>query len=111
MSFRYQVLTPSRKVVSSSITRERIQSTGVCCDWARFWAHGKWVGLVAKLAGKVAEVRPGEVTKTELARIERDEGADLAGLGLQLAESKASCQAAEAGNVNAELKCPLFEQS
>jgi hypothetical protein len=36
----------------------------------------------------VAEMRPGAVTETEVARIERDEEAGLADLGLQLAEAK-----------------------
>jgi hypothetical protein len=34
----------------------------------------------------VAELRPGVMTETEVARIERDEQAGLAELGLQLAE-------------------------
>ena len=36
----------------------------------------------------VAELRPGVMTETEVARIERDEQAGLAELGLQLAEAK-----------------------
>ena len=40
-----------------------------------------WVKLVA-------ELRPGVMTETEVARIERDEQAGLAELGLQLAEAK-----------------------
>jgi hypothetical protein len=36
----------------------------------------------------VAELRPGVVTETEVARIERDEQAGLADLGLRLAETK-----------------------
>jgi hypothetical protein len=36
----------------------------------------------------VAELRPGEVTETEVARIERDERAGTADLGLRLAETK-----------------------
>ncbi|MEA2771337.1 MAG: hypothetical protein QOD93_4299 [Acetobacteraceae bacterium] len=36
----------------------------------------------------VAELRPGEVTETEVARIERDEQAGTADLGLRLAETK-----------------------
>jgi hypothetical protein len=49
------------------------------------------VGLVPKLVWRVklvAELRPGVVTETEVARIERDEQAGLADLGLQLAETK-----------------------
>jgi hypothetical protein len=36
----------------------------------------------------VAELRPGEVTETEVARIERDEQAGTADLGLRLAETR-----------------------
>jgi hypothetical protein len=36
----------------------------------------------------VAELRPGVVTETEVARIERDEEAGLADLGLRLADTK-----------------------
>ncbi len=36
----------------------------------------------------VAELRPGVMTETEVARIERDEEAGLADLGLRLAETK-----------------------
>ncbi len=36
----------------------------------------------------VAELRPGVVTETEMGRIERDGQADLADLGLRLAETK-----------------------
>jgi hypothetical protein len=36
----------------------------------------------------VAELRPGEVTETEVARIERDEQAGTADLGLRLTETK-----------------------
>jgi hypothetical protein len=47
--------------------------------------------LVRKLVWRVklvAELRPGEVTETEVARIERDEQAGTAALGLRLAETK-----------------------
>jgi hypothetical protein len=47
--------------------------------------------LVPKLVWRVtlvAELRPGEVTETEVARIERDEQADTADLGLRLTETK-----------------------
>jgi hypothetical protein len=47
--------------------------------------------LVPKLVWRVklvAELRPGEVTETEVARIERDERAGTADLGLRLAETK-----------------------
>src|SRR4051794_31120455 len=59
--------------------------------WARFWAHRGRVGPVPKLMWRlklVAELRPGVVTETEVARIERDEQAGLADLGLRLAETK-----------------------
>ena len=36
----------------------------------------------------VAELRPGEVTETEVARIERDEQAGTADIGLRLSETK-----------------------
>jgi hypothetical protein len=36
----------------------------------------------------VAELRPGVMTETEVARIERDEQAGLADLGLRLTETK-----------------------
>jgi hypothetical protein len=47
--------------------------------------------LVPKLVWRVklvAELRPGEVTETEVARIERDEQAGTADLGLRLTETK-----------------------
>ena len=47
--------------------------------------------MVAKLVWRVklvAELRPGEVTETEVARIERDEQAGMADLGLRLTETK-----------------------
>src|SRR3954453_17879313 len=49
------------------------------------------MGLVPKLVWRgelVAELRPGVMTETEVARIERDEQAGLADLGLRLAETK-----------------------
>jgi hypothetical protein len=58
---------------------------------ARFKGHGERVGLVPKLVWRVklvAELRPGVLTETEVARIERDEQAGLADLGLRLAETK-----------------------
>ena len=51
----------------------------------------------------VAEVRPGVVTETELARIERDEDAGLADLGLQLAEVKQLAAALQAQIVPAQV--------
>jgi hypothetical protein len=47
--------------------------------------------LVPRLVWRVklvAELRPGEVTETEVARIERDEQAGTADLGLRLSETK-----------------------
>src|ERR1700688_2371493 len=49
------------------------------------------LAVVAKLVWRVklvAELRPGEVTETEVARIERDEQAGTADLGLRLTETK-----------------------
>src|SRR5215213_4581527 len=71
------------------------------CWWgsARFWAHGKRVGLVPKLVWRVklvAALRPGVVTETEGACIERDEQAGLADLGLRLAETKPLTAAVQA---------------
>jgi hypothetical protein len=57
---------------------------------ARFGADGERVGLVAKLIWQVklvAELRPGVLTETEVARIERDKQAGLADLRLRLAET------------------------
>src|SRR3954447_23747778 len=79
---------------------------GACYDWAKFWAHGKWAGLVAKLVWRVklvAELRPGVVTETEVARIERDEQAELADLGLWLAEMKQLTAALQAEIVPAQV--------
>ena len=76
---------------SRQIGDESIQNPGGLESWARFWAHGERVGLVPKLVWRVklvAELRPGVMTETEVARIERDEQAGLADLGLQLAETK-----------------------
>ena len=51
----------------------------------------------------VAELRPGVVTETEVARIERDEQAGLAELGLQLAEAKQLTAALQAQIVPAQV--------
>ena len=51
----------------------------------------------------VAELRPGVTTETELARIERDEQAGLAELGLQLAEVKQLAAALQAEIVTAQV--------
>jgi hypothetical protein len=51
----------------------------------------------------VAELRPGLLTETEVARIERDEQAGLADLGLQLAETKRLTAALQAEIVPAQV--------
>ena len=88
----FVALKVAKKFADVSLkTAESIQNPGACCDWARFWAHGKWVGLVAKLVWRVelvAEVCPGVVTETKVACIKRDEEAGLADLGLRLGETK-----------------------
>src|SRR3954447_4387769 len=64
------------------------------------------MGLVPKLVWRVklvAELRPGVMTETEVARIERDEQAGLAELGLQLAEAKQLTAALQAQIVPAQL--------
>ena len=75
-------------------------------SWVRFWAHGERVGLVPKLVWRVklvAELRPGVMTETEVARIERDEQAGLADLGLRLAETKRLIAALQAEIVPAQV--------
>ena len=64
------------------------------------------VGLVAKLVWRVklvAELRPGVMTETEVARIERDDQAGLADLGLRLAETKRLTAALQAEIVPAQV--------
>src|SRR3954468_9616268 len=64
------------------------------------------VSLVPKLVWRVklvAELRPGVMTETEVARIERDEQAGLAELGLQLAEAKQLTAALQAEMVSAQV--------
>jgi hypothetical protein len=51
----------------------------------------------------VAEIRLGVTTETEVARIERDEQAGLADLGLRLAETKQSTAALQAQIVPAQV--------
>jgi hypothetical protein len=46
----------------------------------------------------VAELQPGVTTETEVGRIERDEEANLAELGLRLEEAKTSCPFQVRGN-------------
>jgi hypothetical protein len=84
---------------------ESIQNPGVRETSARFEAHGE-VGLEAKLVWRVklvSELRPGVMTETEVARIERDEQADLADLGLRLAETKRLTAALQAEIVPAQV--------
>ena len=60
---------------------------------------------MAKLVWRVmlvAELRPGVTTETEVARIERDEQAGLAELGLRLAEAKQLTAALQAQIVPAQ---------
>ena len=64
------------------------------------------MGLVPKLVWRVklvAELRPGVITETEVARIERDEQAGLADLGLRLAETKQLTAALQAQIVPAQV--------
>jgi len=61
---------------------------------------------VAKLVWRVklfAELQPGVTTETEVARIERNEQADLADLGLRLAEMKQLTAALQAQIVPAQM--------
>jgi hypothetical protein len=64
------------------------------------------VGLVPKLVWRVklvAELRPGVMTETEVACVERDEQAGLADLGLRLAETKQLTAALQAQIVPAQV--------
>jgi hypothetical protein len=68
---------------------------------------------VAKLVWRVklvSELRPSVMTETEVARIERDEQADLADLGLRLAETKRLTAALQAEIVPAQVAA-MGEQS
>jgi len=58
----------------------------------------------------VAELRPGVMTETEVARIERDEQAGLAELGLQLAEAKQLTAALQAQIVPAQVAVVVGER-
>jgi hypothetical protein len=63
-------------------------------------------GLVAKLVWRVklvAELQPGVTTETEVARIEPDEEANLAELGLRLEEAKQLTAALQAEMVPAQV--------
>ena len=64
------------------------------------------MGRVAKLVWRVmlvAELRPGVITETEVARVERDEQAGLADLGLRLDETKRLTAALQAEIVPAQV--------
>jgi hypothetical protein len=64
------------------------------------------VGLVPNLVWRVnlvAELRPGVMTETEVARIEREEEAGLADLGLRLTETKQLTAALQAEIVSAQV--------
>src|SRR3954464_7683923 len=64
------------------------------------------MGLVPKLVWGVklvAELRPGVMTETEVTRIERDEEAGLADLGLRLDEAKQLTAALQAEMVSAQV--------
>jgi len=77
--------------------REHAKSWGAWGS-ARFWAHGKKVGLVPKLVWRVKLV-----AETDLTRIERDEHAGLADLGLRLTEMKQLTAALQAEIVPAQV--------
>ena len=65
-----------------------------------FWAHGDEDELVAKLVWRVklvAELPAGVTREVEVARLERDEQASLADLGLRLAEAKQAAHRRAAG--------------
>src|SRR5271166_2491694 len=62
---------------------------------------------MAKLVWRVklvTELRAGETTEVEVARIERDEQVDLSDLGLRLAEAKQLTSALQAAIVTAQVK-------
>jgi hypothetical protein len=67
---------------------ESIQIRGRVLFSLRFWGHGKGVGLVPKLVGRVQpveELRPDKATETDIARIQRNERWH-GDLGLRLAD-------------------------
>jgi hypothetical protein len=69
--------------------KESMQGCGVCSDLGRFRAYGTRVaGGEAEVAGEVAELPAGVTTEVKVARLERDEQAGVAELGLRLAEAK-----------------------
>src|SRR3954469_5669255 len=66
------------------------------------WRGGVVVGLVWRVK-LVAELRPGVMTETEVARIERDEQTGLADPGLRLDEAKQLTAALQAQIVPAQV--------
>src|SRR3954469_6872505 len=66
------------------------------------WRGGVVVGLVWRVK-LVAELRPGVMTETEVACVERDEQAGLGDLGLRLAETKQLTAALQAEIVPAQV--------
>ena len=71
-----------------------------------FWAHGDEDELVAKLVWRVklvAELPAGVTREVEVARLERDEQASLADLGLRLAEAKQLTAALQAEMVSTQV--------
>jgi hypothetical protein len=79
---------------------------GVCSGYGRFLGLRDEGELVARLVWRVklvTEVQPGETTEVEVARLERDERAGLADLGLRLAETKHLMAAIQAGIVPAQV--------
>jgi hypothetical protein len=69
---------------------------------SRFTGRG-WVRCRIWWVKVLAELPPGVLTETEVARIERDEQAGLADLGLQLAETKRLTAALQAEIVPAQV--------
>jgi len=85
---------------------ESIQNRGVLIGSGKVPGSRDEGGLVPKLVWRVklvAELRPGVMVETEVARIERDEQAGLAELGLQLAEAKQLTAALQAQIVPAQV--------
>lgn len=71
-----------------------------------FWAHRDEDELVAKLGWRVklvAELPAGVTREMEVARLERDEQAGLADLGLRLAEAKQLTAALQAEMVSTQV--------
>src|SRR5687768_17612410 len=86
-------------------TREHANLWGAGSAPVASWLTGER-GLVPKLVWRVklvAELEPGVATETEVARIERDEEASLADLGLRLEEAKRLTAALQAEIVTAQV--------